>query len=148
MLFAYYYDDVSDGADIYDGISGKRQQFVARYRKYLSDGRRLLLRFRHENNDRADPGVSPTRTGITVDYRYLPDAGWGFEAGAGYRRSRFSDAAESRTENRLSARFAATRHIAEDWILVAEYRYSDNDSSDPEFSYDQNVLALSAMRTF
>jgi len=144
---AYYYDDISDGDDIFNGISGKRHHIVARYRQYSSDGRRLLLRLHYEDNDRLDPGVSPTRTGLSIDYRYLPDAGWGFEAGASYRRSRFSDAVVSRTENLLSVRSALTRRLVGDWVLLVEYQYSNNDSSEPEFSYDRNSLTIGAMRT-
>lgn len=144
---AYYYDDISEGDDIFNGISGKRHHVVARYRRHFSDGRRVLVRLRHENNDRLDPGVSPTRTGLSIDYRHLPDTGWGFEAGASYRRSRFGNAAVSRTENLLSARSALTRRLVGDWILLVEYRHSNNDSNDPEFSYDQNSLTIGAMRT-
>ena len=145
---AYYYGDISEGDDIFDGIGGERHSIVARYRWYSTDGRRLLLRLRHEDNDRRDPGVSPTRTGVSVDYRFLPDTGWGFEAGASYRRSRFSDVAVSRTEKLASVRGALTRHLVREWILLVEYRYSDNDSSDPTFSYGRNSLAVGTMRTF
>ena len=145
---AYYFDDISEGADLFDGVSGERHRIVARYRWYAAGGRRLLVRLRHEENDRRDPGVSPTRTGISVDYRYLPDTGWGFEAGASYRRSRFSEIAVSRTEDLFSARSALTRRLTRDWIVLAEYRYSDNDSSDPTFSYDRNLLTIGAIRTF
>jgi len=145
---AYYYDDISEGDDIFAGIQGKRQQFIARYRWYSSDGRRLLARLRHEENDRRDPGVSPTRTGLSIDYRYLPDAGWGYEVGASYRRGRFSDVALPRTENLVSARAALTRRLGFDWMLLAEIRYSNNDSTDSTFSYDRNTLTVGAMRTF
>ena len=148
VKLAYYYDDINEGDDLFDGISGKRQHIVARYRRYSADGRRLLLRFRHEDNDRRDPGVSPTRTGVSFDYRYLPDTGWGYEAGASYRRSRYADVAASRTERLVAVRSALTRHLARHWILLVEYRYSNNDSGDPEFSYDQNLLTIGAMRTF
>lgn len=144
----YYYDDVSEGDDIFAGIQGKRQYLVARYRWYSSDGRRLLFRLRHEENDRLDPGVSPTRTDFSVDYRYLPDTGWGYEAGAGYRQSRFGDLDVPRTEKLASLRAALTRRFGKDWMLLVEYRYSDNDSTDPEFSYERNTLTLGAMRTF
>ena len=145
---AYYFDDISEGDDTFDGISGERHSIAARYRWYSTDGRRLLVRLRHEDNDRRDPGVSPTRTGVSVDYRFLPDTGWGFEAGASYRRTRFSDVAVSRTEKLGSVRGALTRYLFGEWILLVEYRYSDNDSSDPTFSYDRNSLAFGAMRTF
>jgi hypothetical protein len=145
---AWYYDDVSEGDDVFAGLSGKRQFVVARYRWFSSDGRRLLLRLRHEDNDRLDPGVSPTRSDVSVDYRYLPDTGWGFEAGASYRRSRFGDLVVPRTEDLASVRGALTRRFGKDWMLLVEYRYSNNDSTDPEFAYDRNTLTLGAMRTF
>lgn len=145
---AYYYDDISEGDDVFTGIQGKRQHIVARYRWYATDGRRLLVRLRHEDSDRRDPGVSPMRTGLAVDYRYLPDAGWGFEAGGSYRRSRFSNVALPRTENLVSVRGALTRRLGWDWVLLAEYRYSNNDSTDAAFSYDRNSLTIGVLRTF
>ena len=144
----YYYDDVSEGDDVFAGIQGKRQYLVGRYRWYSSEGRRFLVRLRHEENDRLDPGVSPTRTDLSLDYRYLPDTGWGYEAGAGYRRSRFGDLEVPRTEKLASLRAALTRRFGKDWMLLIEYRYSNNDSTDPDFSYDRNNLTIGAMRTF
>lgn len=145
---AYFYDDISEGGNVFEGLKGKRHRIAVRYRRYFAEGRRLMLRLSHEHNDRLDAGVSPTRTGLSLDYRYLPDVGWGFEVGAGYRRSRFSDAAVPRTENLVSARSALTRFLGRDWIFMVEYQYSDNDSSDARFSYDRNVLTVGAMRTF
>ena len=145
---AYYFDDISEGADLFEGIKGERHRVVARYRQYHTGGRRLLVRLHHEENDRRDPGVSPTRTGLAVDYRFLPETGWGFEAGASFRRSRFSDIPASRTETLVALRSALTRQLAGDWTLLVEYRYSDNDSSDPTFSYDRALLTVGAIRTF
>ena len=53
---AWYYDDISEGDDIFAGIAGKRSHLIARYRWFSSDGRRVLVRLRHEENDRRDPG--------------------------------------------------------------------------------------------
>jgi len=145
---AYSYDDIREGDDLFSGIQGKRQQFVARYRRSILDGKRLMVRLRHETNDRRDPGVSPTRSGLSVDYRYLPETGWGFEAGASYRRSRFDDVVVPRTEKLRALRAGLTRRFNRDWILLVEYGASDNDSSDPAFSYDRNTLTVGAMRTF
>ena len=145
---AWYYDDISEGDNVFAGIAGKRSHLIARYRWFSSDGRRVLLRLRHEQNDRQDPGVSPTRTELSADYRYQPDRGWGFEAGASYRRSRFSDLVTPRNEDLWSARFGLARTVFDDWTLLIEYRFSDNDSNDPTFSYDRNVLTAGMLRTF
>lgn len=144
----YYFDDISEGDALFDGINGSRHRIVARYRWYPGDDRRLLARLRYEDNDRRDPGVSPTRTGLSIDYRFSLDTGLGFEAGASYRRSRFRNLAVARTEELFSAQLAATRRLFRDWILLVEYRYADNRSTDPSFSYDRNLLTVGAMRTF
>ena len=145
---AWFYDDIREGDGLYAGIAGWRSHAVGRFRWFSNDGRRFLLRIRHERNDRVDPGVSPTRSEMTVDYRFQPDLGWGYEAGLSYRHSRFADLAIARTEDLWSVRFGVTRTLLEDWTLLAEYRYENNDSSDPTFSYDRNVLTVGALRTF
>ena len=145
---AWFYDDIREGDGLYAGIAGWRSHAVGRFRWFSNDGRRFLLRIRHERNDRVDPGVSPTRSEMTVDYRFQPDLGWGYEAGLSYRHSRFADLAIARTEDLWSVRFGVTRTLLEDWTLLAEYRYANNDSSDPTFSYDRNVLTVGALRTF
>lgn len=145
---AWYYDDISEGDDVFAGIAGSRSHIIARYRWFAPDGRRVLLRLRHEQNDREDPGVSPTRTELTADYRFQPDRGWGYEAGASYRRSRFGDLETPRTETLWSLSAGLTRTVFADWTLLVEYRYSDNDSNDPTFSYDRNVLTVGMLRTF
>jgi tetratricopeptide (TPR) repeat protein len=145
---AWFYDDVREGDDIYAGIAGRRSHAIGRLRWFSNDGRRFVFRIRHERNHRLDPGVSPTRSELTADYRFQPERGWGYEAGASYRRSRFADLEIARTEDLWSLRCGVTRRILEDWTLLVEYRYANNDSSDATFSYDRNVLTVGALRTF
>ena len=145
---AWYYDDISEGDSDFAGIAGQRSHIIARYRWSASDGRRVLLRLRHERNDRRDPGVSPRRTELSADYRFQPDSGWGYEFGLDYRRSRFSDLEIPRNEDLWSVQAGLTRTVFEDWTLLVEYRYADNDSNDPTFSYDRNVLTVGMLRTF
>ncbi len=145
---AWYYDDISEGDDVFAGIAGDRSHIIARYRWFAADGRRVLLRLRHEENDRQDPGVSPTRTELSAAYRFQPDRGWGYEAGLSYRRSRFSDLETPRTEKLWTAHAGITRTVLDEWTLLVEYRYADNDSNDPTFSYERNVVTVGMLRTF
>jgi hypothetical protein len=144
---SFIYDDVQGANTRFAGIAGSRQQLQGRYRWY-SGGRRFVVRFRQEENDRLDPQVSPTRTSLSADYRYQPDTGWGYEAGLSYRISRFDQMAVQRDEDLVTANVAITRSIGRQWQLLVDYQYSNNDSSDPVFSYDRNVLSVGAMKLF
>jgi len=144
---SFIYDDVQESNSRFAGIAGSRQQVQGRYRWY-SGGRRFVLRYRLEKNDRLDPQVSPERTSLSADYRYQPDTGWGYEAGLSYRTSRFDQLAEQRDEDLATVNLGVTRSLGREWLLLAEYQYSNNDSSDPVFSYDRSVLSVGAMKLF
>ena len=143
----YRYDDISAAESLFSGIEGSRQRIDARYRWY-SDVRSLLVNFQVESNDRTDPGVSPTRNRLGINYRFTPFSGWGYEAGAELRRSDYDDLIPVRTEDLITLRAGVTRTLGQDWRMLAEYLYSDNDSSDGTFSYDRNRITLTLMRTF
>ena len=141
------HDDVSDADALYAGIAGSRQQIRVRYRWY-SGSHRWTLRYRGESNDRADSGVSPDRNEIGFDYRYQPDAGWGYEGGIAARSSDYDDLPEPRSEDLTTAHVAMTRTLRDNWLLSLEIRYSDNDSSDPAFSYDRSQIAIGVVKPF
>ena len=144
---SYVYDDVKAADALFAGLAGSRQQLQARYRWYSSD-RRFTLRYRQEENDRLDPQVSPKRKSLSADYGYQPDTGWGYEGGFKYRASRFDKMAVQRDEDLLTVNVAVTRSLSLDWLLLIDYQYSNNDSSDPIFSYDRNVITVGAIKVF
>jgi hypothetical protein len=143
----YRYDDISAAESLFSGIEGSRQRIDARYQWY-SGVRSLLVNFQVESNDRTDPGVSPTRNRLGFDYRFTPLRGWGYEAGAQLRRSDYDDLMPVRTEDLITLRAGVTRPLGQDWRMLAEFLYSDNDSSDSTFTYDRNRVMLTLMRTF
>ena len=144
---SYVYDDVQKANALFAGIAGSRQQLQARYRWYSGE-RRFALRYRQEENDRLDPQVSPQRKTLSADYGFRPDTGWGYEGSFKYRSSRFDAMAVPRDEDLLTVNVAVTRAIAQNWLLLIDYQYSNNDSSDPVFSYDRNVITVGAMKLF
>jgi len=143
----YRYDDIDATDADYAGIAGQRQRIDLRYRWYRNS-HFFALRFGIEANDRVDPGVSPRRNRVQADYRFQPDAGWGWELGLGYRGSDFDDLALPRTEDLATMTAAVTFRAAAHWLFALQALYSENDSNDADFSYDRSVITLAVMRTF
>jgi hypothetical protein len=141
------YDEVDNTSADFTGLAGSRQRFDFRYNWY-PDRHHFTLRLGFEGNDRDDPGVSPTRQRVQVDYRYKLSGNWGIEAGIGFRSSDYDDLAIPREEDLTSIVAAVTRSVGEDWLFALRYQYSDNDSSDPEFSYERNLITIGMLRTF
>lgn len=148
LRLTYDFDDISDGDVLFRGIEGRRHLIEARYSRRSADGRRLGVRLRHETNDRLDAGVSPSRTGISVDYLYPLTTDWSLEAGLALRLSRFTDVLLPREEDLLTLKASGLRRLSRDWSLFLDYRFSDNDSDDPAFSYDRNAINVGVMRSF
>ena len=143
----FHYDDIDEVDADFAGIAGSRQRIDLRYRRDLAS-HTFILRYGIETNDRLDPGISPSRNRIHADYRFQPAAGWGVEAGIAYRTSDYDDLEIPRTEDLTTFTAALTRTLADVWFVALQYQYSENDSSDPEFSYERNVITLGVLRTF
>lgn len=141
------YDDIDAPDETFSGIEGTRQRLDLRYRWFSAD-RMLALRYGLETNDRVSASVSPTRHVLGADYRFQPASGWGYEAGILLRRSDYDDLATPRTEDLYSIGAAVTRTLPQAWLLMLQFRYSDNDSSDPAFSYDRTQISLGVFRLF
>ncbi len=143
----FRHDDVTEADSIYAGLAGTRQVIDARYRWYR-DGHYLQLRLAVETNDRLDAGMSPDRNRLGIDYRYRPEQGLGFEAGFALRNSDYSELATPREEDLTTLRGAMTYMFRSNWLVLAEYQNSSNDSTDPVYSYDRGQLTLGARKYF
>jgi tetratricopeptide (TPR) repeat protein len=143
----YRYDDIDEDDPLFAGIAGSRQRIDLRYRWYR-DNHTVIVRLGAESNDRLDPGVSPSRARFQADYRYEPSDGWGFEAGFGFRASDYDDLEVARSEDLTTISAALTRRVADVWLFALQYQYSENDSNDPVFSYERNLVTLGVLRTF
>ncbi len=143
----FQYDTVDEVDPDFAGIAGSRQRIDMRYRRDLAS-HTFMLRYGIETNDRLDPGVSPSRNRIHADYRFQPASGWGIEAGIAYRTSDYGDLETPRTEDLTTITAALTRSVANVWFFALQYQYAENDSNDPEFSYERNLITLGALRTF
>jgi hypothetical protein len=98
--------------------------------------------------DRADPGVSPSRERLGVVYQRRLSAAWSADAAVVYRTSRYSAASVPREEQLLELTFAARRALKSAWTLGVEYQWFDNDSTVEDFAYDGQRFALGFSRSF
>jgi tetratricopeptide (TPR) repeat protein len=141
------YDDIRGARAQFDGIDGSRTRFRLRYRWYrLSHS--LSLRIGLEENDRRDAGVSPSRQRVQASYYYKLGSAWETESSVAFRRSDYDDLTIPRTEDLTAVIFGAHYAFGNGWRTSLRYQYSDNDSSDPLFSYDRNVVTLGVQRLF
>jgi tetratricopeptide (TPR) repeat protein len=143
----YSYDDVSEGDDVFAGIAGWRQRIDTRYRWYHRN-HRVQLRYVVETNDRLDPSVSPKRNAFIADYRFRPVTGFGYEAGVEVRNSNYEDIQTPRDEDLVSVFGTFSYTFANDWSVLLDFRQSENDSTDPTYSYDRLQLTLGALKIF
>lgn len=143
----YNYDQVSEGDPDFSGIAGSRQRIDAAYRWYRND-HRVQLRYILETNDRDSASVSRDRDAFIVDYRLLPLQGFGYNVGLEYRNSEYNELEIPRSEDLVTAFGTLSYTFSNDWSIMLEYRQSDNDSTDPIYSYDRKVITLGALMLF
>jgi hypothetical protein len=53
-----------------------------------------------------------------------------------------------RTEDLRAIDAAVSRQLPGNWLLFFRYAYSDNDSTDPMYSYERSQFQVTAMWTF
>ena len=147
---------VFEARAVYDDASAADSRFA-----YIDGSHRLLrLSVQHtgtarvragydfEREDRADPGVSPSRERLGVVYQRRLSTIWSADAAVAYRRSRYSAASVPREEQLLEATFVARRALGRYWTVGFEYQWFDNDSTLEDFTYDGQRFALGLSRSF
>jgi tetratricopeptide repeat protein len=147
---------VFEARAVYDDTSAADSQFA-----YLDGWHRLLrLSVQHtgrarvraaydvERDDRADPGVSPSRERLSIFYQRRLSQTWSADAAAAYRTSRYSAASVPRKEQLLELTLAARRALGREWTLGVEYQWFDNDSTVEDFAYDGQRFAIGLSRSF
>ncbi len=147
LSLRYRYDDISAGDAIFAGVDGSRQRVELRYRWY-SDGRSLNLSYTSETNDRLDPSVSPDRNQFRLKYRYVPENGWGFGLGAAMRSSDYGDLEIPRDEDLVTLKAEILLSVKSGWQYFGQVAFSDNDSTDPVFSYTRTRISIGAFKLF
>ena len=140
------YDDGDAGDAEFAYLEGSRRQLRFALERVATA--RLRVGLDLERQDRADAAVSPTRERFFVSYQKRFGGQWTGDARLSHRDSSYDDAEVPRDERLLEVSVGARRDFSTDWTLGAEYRWSDNDSTVPLYSYDAQRVSLSIGRTF
>ena len=141
------YDEIKSAQLAFDGIEGSRSRLDLRYR-WNGVGHSLAVRLGLENNDRLDANASPSRHRVQADYGYQVNDHWGLESTASFRSSDYDDLTLPRTEELFSIALRVVYQTQTAWQFSGTYQYSNNDSSDPVYSYDRNLLTVGFQRLF
>ena len=141
------YDEIRSAQLIFDGIEGSRSRLDLRYR-WNGVGHSLAVRLGLENNDRRDANASPSRQRVQANYGYQFNDRWRLESMVSFRTSDYDELALRRTEDLFSAALQLLYETGTDWQFSGSYQYSKNDSSDPLYAYDRNLLMLGFQRLF
>jgi tetratricopeptide (TPR) repeat protein len=141
------YDDVRGATPIYSGIDGSRSRVDLGYR-WFRVPHYLVVQVGIENNSRTDPGASASRQRLRTMYIYQLNDRWEIETSLSLRSSDFDDLAEPRGEDLAYIAVGASYRPDDNWLVSARYQYSDNDSSDPVFTYRRNQFTIGFRRLF
>jgi tetratricopeptide (TPR) repeat protein len=140
------YDDSSAGSERFTYLEGSRR--LLRLSLQHTGRARVRGGYDYERNDRADPGVSPTRERWSLVYQRALSAAWSVDTAFAHRTSRYEQASVPREERLLELSFAARREIARNWVLGAEYQWFDNDATVAQYTYEGQRLVLGVSRSF
>ena len=141
------YNDINSAQLRFDGIEGSRSRIDLAYR-WNTAGRYLAVGAGLEENDRRDAGISPSTRRLRTDYGYQVNNNWRFDTAATFRTSDYDDLMVPRSEDFFSLAIRVAYETASDWQISGRYQYSKNDSSDPMYSYDRNLLTVGFQRLF
>ena len=135
------YDEIRGARTAFEGIDGSRIRADLRYRWYRLP-HYLVFLGGIESNDRRDAAVSPDRQRLQARYYYQLGDRWEIETEASYRSSDYDDTAVSRDEDLKTVALGASYDLNDNWTLSLRYRYSENDASDPLYTYERNQVTI------
>lgn len=141
------YDEIRGAETVFEGIDGSRIRADLRYRWYRLP-HYLVLRGGIETNDRRDAAVSPDRQRLQARYYYQLGDRWEIETEASYRSSDYDDTAVSRDEDLTTLALGTSYDLNDNWTLSLRYRHSENDASDPLYTYERNQVTVGVRYVF
>ena len=131
----YRYDNISSLNTAYDYLQGWRQRLRVERRGYGKQDRTRMY-YELELNDRQDPNYSPTRHTVRGVYSSNLSGTWGWDGDVSFR---FSDY-PLRDDQRLRLSLTVSRRLDADLKLQARIRHSNNNSTDPVYTYNSNEV--------
>lgn len=163
LRFRYQHDDITSQNPTYDYLAGTRQRLRVGLRNY---GKNHYAKFyyQHEQNDRANTATanfSPTRNTLQAYYEHKLTHSLKLGAGIKYRISTypaktyanpnpppdFRTTAE-REDKRQRLGLKLTYKFNKTWKVRGKIEQTDNESTDPLYTYQREVTSLSLIAIF
>jgi tetratricopeptide (TPR) repeat protein len=145
--FDVVHDEVADIESQYAFVEGSRDRIGVTLDRYSDDGR-FTVGYVLEENDRADPAVSPKRNSLSFRYRHTMSARWATDTLLAFRSSGYDELAGDRDETRTELGFGFTRDISRGWQVNGDYRWYDNDSNLDAYSYTRSRVVFGLTKNF
>jgi hypothetical protein len=141
------HEQIEAADPVYEYLEGSRDK-VALRGVWRGDVHGVRGTVSYESNDRADPGVSSRR--FRIDLRYVGQLSrdWSLELGGSWRNSRFDELTEPRDEDLVLLGLRVNWDLGQAWQIYLEYNPSDNNSSDPAYTYQRNQGFIGANWVF
>jgi hypothetical protein len=143
----FVYDDLEAPDSRFAYTAGTRE----RLRLGIDNrGDRYRVRFGYEieSNDRASDNVSPRRDRLVLNLQRRVGDRWSIEGVLAHRRSDYDRLLTRREETLKEVVGAARRSLAKGWLLSAEYRLTDNDSTVVDYSYRSHRYGIAVGKSF
>lgn len=147
VMLALRREDIDAGDERFDFVDGRRATLRLRYERRGGIGR-WRADLDHEQNERAAPGVSPTRNRLSVSYRRPLTELWAGELRYAHRKSRYEDLVVPRDETLGTFGLSVGRDLPGRWQALLRYERSRNRSDDERFEYSRQRLTLSFGKLF
>jgi tetratricopeptide (TPR) repeat protein len=143
----FLYDDVEAPTTRFAFVAGNRERLRLTLERNEAD-RRLRVAYERESQDREAASVSPDRDRLMFGWARRLAGRWLADGTLSYRASRYDELTTPRKEQLVELAFTARRELRSGWLLNADYRFADNDSSISEFSYTSRRVTVGVSRTF
>lgn len=141
------YDTTDELEPEFAYIDGNRMYVGLRFDRALERAR-MSFDIRHEQHDRAGPGVSAERMRYRWRLRRPFGAVWSGDLQLEFRDTVYDRLVPERSEDRSQLSLSAGRALRADWWLALRYSYADNDASDPLYGYQRHRISAGFSRRF
>jgi len=143
----FVYDDLEAPASRFAYTAGTRE----RLRLGIDNrGDRYRVRFGYEieSNDRASANVSPERNRLVLNLQRRVGDRWSIEGVLAHRQSDYDKLLTRREETLKEIVGTARRSLTKGWLLSAEYRLTDNESTIADYSYRSHRYGIAVGKSF
>ena len=152
LRFRYTHDDISIDNPLYAYLDGTRQRFRTELRNKQAN-HYFKIYHELETNDRRDTtaaSFSPTRNKFRIYYEYALTPSFNVGANYIYRISTYPRKAGAlyREDTRQVGELRLSYQLSDSWKVRASIEQTDNESTNPSYTYQKEITSISFIALF